>query len=90
MNKIFFRDFTNNIKLHPESWNKPCLLPRDADCGCFINAKDVVKIDSSLKVIEWISNNEVHWTHFDEIYIENPIKMLGKFYVENVKEIENE
>lgn len=86
MNKIFFRDFTNAIKLHPESWNKPCLLPRDSDCGSFINPSDITRIDSSLKVIEWKSKKVNHWTHFDEIYIANPTKILGKTYIHNVKE----
>lgn len=84
---IFFRDFSNVIKKHPESWNKPCLLPRDADCGVFINKDSIYRIDTSLKVIEWKSNNKLHWTHFDEIYITEPTKILGKEYINNVKEI---
>lgn len=90
MNKIFFRDFTNIIKKHPESWNKPCLLPRDSDCGSFISVEDIIKIDSSLKVIEWKIKEKTHWTHFDEIYITNPTEILGKVYVNNVKEVKDE
>mgnify|MGYP003343458963 CR=1 FL=1 len=85
MNKIFLRDFTKVIATHPESWNKPCILPRDADCGTFLNAQDVFKIDPSLKVIEWKTGN-VHWTHFDEIYIDKPTRLLNKLYIGNVQE----
>jgi len=87
MNTIFLRDFEKVIDKHPDSWNTPCKLPRDSDCGVYLNTKDIYKIDPSLKVIEWKADNNVYWTHFDEIYITKPTKILGKTYVENVKEI---
>ncbi len=87
MNTVFLRDFSKVIDKHPESWNKPCVLPRDADCGKFINQNYIYRIDPSLKVIEWIgSEGKTHWTHFDEIYITKPTKILGKYYINNVKE----
>lgn len=87
MNTIFLRDFTKVIEKHPESWNKPCILPRDSDCGSFLNADSIYRIDTSLKVIEWKANDKLRWTHFDEIYITKPTTILGKVYIENVKEL---
>lgn len=87
MNTIFLRDFTKVIEKHPESWNKPCILPRDSDCGSFLNADSIYRIDTSLKVIEWKANDKLCWTHFDEIYITKPTTILGKVYIENVKEL---
>lgn len=87
MNKIFFRDFVNVINKHPDSWNLPCKLPRDADCGSYINTKDITKIDQSLKVIEWVKGGKLYWTHFDEIYIDSPTKILGKTYIHNLNQI---
>lgn len=87
MKTIFFRDFNHVIAKHPESWNKPCLLPRDADCGSYINPKKIFKIDPSLRVIEWKHENISYWTHFDEIFITKPTKILDKTYINNVVEI---
>lgn len=87
MNTVFLRDFSTVIKKHPDCWNKPCSLPRDEDCGCFLDSNSIFRIDTSLKVIEWKTNNKLHWTHFDEIYITKPTKLLGKVYIENLKEI---
>lgn len=87
MNTVFLRDFSQVINKHPESWNKPCVLPRDLDCGNFIDYRYIFRIDSSLKVIEWLDKKgKRHWTHFDEIYITKPTKILGKYYIDNVKE----
>lgn len=87
MKKIFFRDFTNVIKKHPDSWNLPCELPRDVDCGSYLDVKSITRIDKSLKVIEWIKDGKLHWTHFDEIYVSSPTKILGKTYIHNLNEI---
>lgn len=87
MNTIFLRDFTSVIKKHPDSWNKPCTLPRDSDCGSYLSSESICKIDSSLKVIEWTKNGIIHWTHFNEIFISKPTKLLGKTYINNLKEI---
>ena len=84
---IFLRDFTQVIQKHPDSWNKPCKLPRDLDCGKYLDAKNIYKIDPTLKVIEWKENNNIHWTHFDEIYITQPTKLLGKKYINNLEEV---
>lgn len=87
MNTVFLRDFSRVIQKHPDSWNKPCLLPRDADCGTYIDKKSIFRVDSTMKVIEWKVNGNKHWTHFDEIYISSPTKILNKTYVGNVKEV---
>ena len=88
MNKIFFRDFVNLINKHPDTWNLPCKLPRDGDCGSYINTKDITRIDPVMRVIEWTGKDKIsHWTHFDEIYVSSPTKILGKTYVDNLKEI---
>lgn len=87
MNTIFLRDFTSVIKKHPDSWNTPCVLPRDSDCGSYLNPESICKIDSSLKVIEWNVNGSIHWTHFDEIYITKPTKILNKTYIKNLIEL---
>lgn len=87
MKTVFLRDYTQVINKHPDSWNTPCKLPRDSDCGIYLDANTIFKIDSSMKVIEWKNGKDIHWTHFDEIYITQPTKILGKEYIENVKEI---
>ena len=88
MSKIFFRDFVNLINKHPDTWNTPCELPRDADCGSYIDVKTITRIDNNMKVIEWNDENDsFHWTHFDEIYISKPTKILGKTYINNLKEV---
>lgn len=88
MKLIFCRDLYNIINKHPESWNLPCKLPRDADCGFYINPKDVIKIDNSLKVIEWIDDNSLKWIHFNEVFIAKPTNVLGEKYVNNMEKIE--
>lgn len=88
MNTVFLRDFTEVIKKHPESWNKPCLLPRDIDCGKYIDDTSICRLDFSLKVIEWKENDVLHWTHFDEIYITKPTKILGKLYIKNIEKLD--
>lgn len=87
MNTIFLRDFNRVIEKHPDTWNKPCLFPRDADCGKFLDKNSIFRIDSSLKVIEWKVKGKNHWTHFDEVYITSPTNILGKTYTENIKEV---
>lgn len=88
MNKIFFRDFTNVISKHPDTWNQPCKLPRDADCGSYIDVKSIVRIDPIMKVIEWKGKDSIlYWTHFDEIYVSSPTEILGKTYVNNLNEV---
>lgn len=87
MKTIFLRDYKQVINKHPESWNTPCKLPRDSDCGVYLNAKDISRIDPTMKVIEWKNGKDINWTHFDEVYITQPTKILGKTYKENVKEI---
>lgn len=84
---IFLRDLTTVIKKHPDSWNKPCKLPRDLDCGKYLDSRKVYRIDPVMKVIEWKENNSTHWTHFDEVYITKPTNLLGKKYIANLKEI---
>lgn len=87
MKTIFLRDFKQVITKHPESWNLPCRLPRDSDCGNYLNPSSIYKVDFSLKVIEWKSNGINHFTHFDEVYITEPTKILNNFYIENVKQV---
>lgn len=87
MKTIFLRDYTQIINKHPESWNLPCKLPRDLDCGKYLDTDSIFRIDPSMKVIEWKINNKLYWTHFDEIYIIKPTIILGKKYIENVREI---
>lgn len=84
---MFLRDYTQIINKHPTSWNTPCLLPRDADCGKYLDTKSIYRVDPTLKVIEWKIDGINHWTHFDEIYITKPTTLLGKRYIGNVKEI---
>ena len=84
---IFLRDFSTVIKKHPDSWNTPCKLPRDLDCGKYLDSCKISRIDSTMKVIEWKESNGIHWTHFDEIYITKPTNLLGKQYIGNLKEI---
>lgn len=87
MKTVFLRDYKQVINKHPDSWNAPCILPRDSDCGKYLDSQAIFKIDPTLNVIEWKEGNKVYWTHFDEIYITQPTKILDKTYVENVKEI---
>lgn len=83
---IFLRDYKQVINKHPDSWNTPCELPRDSDCGEYLDAKSISRIDPNLKVIEWKIQDKLYWTHFDEVYITKPTKILGKEYIANVKE----
>jgi len=87
MKTVFLRDYKQVINKHPKSWNLPCSLPRDLDCGEYINEASISKIDTSLHTIEWKVNNETYWTHFDEVYIVKPTKILGKTYIHNFKEV---
>lgn len=87
MKTIFLRDYKQVINKHPTSWDTPCKLPRDLDCGEYLDTNTISRIDVTLKVIEWKVNNINYWTHFDEIYITRPTKILGKTYKGNVKEI---
>lgn len=87
MKTIFLRDYTQVINKHPTSWNSPCTLPRDSDCGKYLSTESISRIDPSLKVIEWKENDKCHWTHFNEIYITHPTKILGKTYKNNVDEL---
>lgn len=84
---IFLRDYKQIINKHPDTWNTPCILPRDSDCGEYLDIKSIFRIDPSLKVIEWKIQDKLYWTHFDEVYISKPTKILGKTYKGNVKEI---
>ena len=91
MNTIFLRDFEKVIDKHPDSWNTPCKLPRDSDCGVYLNTKDIHKIDPSLKVIEWKVDNfyKIYKNQIDQInpkdifnYLDSPyfiIKDKKKF-----------
>jgi len=87
MKTIFLRDYTQVINKHPDSWNTPCKLPRDSDCGEYLDTSMISRIDPSMKVIEWNINNQHKWTHFNEVYITEATKILGKTYIKNVKEI---
>ena len=84
---IFIRDFSTVIKKHPDTWNMPCKLPRDLDCGKYIDSDLIYRVDSVLKTIEWKENNKNHWIHFDEVYITKPTNLLGKKYIANLEEI---
>ena len=87
MKTVFLRDYTQVINKHPDSWNTPCVLPRDSNCGKYLDASAIYRIDPTLNIIEWKENDKSHWTHFNEIYITRPTKILGKTYIKNVKEI---
>lgn len=87
MKTIFLRDYKQVINKHPDSWNTPCVLPRDFDCGEYLDTKTISRIDHVMKVIEWKDGDKTQWTHFNEVYITQPTKILGKTYKENVKEI---
>lgn len=87
MKTIFLRDYTQVINKHPDSWNTPCKLPRDSDCGEYLDTTAISRVDKSMKIIEWKIKDKLYWTHFDEVYITQPTKILDKTYVENVKEI---
>lgn len=85
---IFLRDFETVVDKHPESWNKPCVLPRDLDCGRFLTDVVFTRVDTGLNVLEWIENGKECWAHFNEIYIQEPTEILGKIYVNNVERVE--
>lgn len=87
MKTIFLRDYQHVINKHPDSWNTPCLLPRDSDCGKYLDAKTISRVDPTMKVIEWKEGDKLCWTHFNEVYITKPTKILNKIYIKNVKEI---
>jgi hypothetical protein len=87
MKTVFLRDYKQVINKHPKSWNTPCVLPRDSDCGEYLDTRSISRIDNTMKVVEWKVNGKLRWTHFNEIYITKPTKILGKSYKENVKEI---
>lgn len=87
MKTIFLRDYKQLIKKHPDTWNTPCVLPRDLDCGEYLDSNMVFRIDPSLKVIEWKNGDTCCWAHFDEIFITEPTKILNKIYEKNVEEL---
>lgn len=88
--KIFIRSAENLIAAHPTTWNLPCELPRDSDCGIWIDVDQIRCIDKSLNTITW-SGEAIEgrrWAHFTSVFVPEPTTVLGEVYCGNFSVIE--
>lgn len=70
---------------HPESWNAPCELPRDKDCGEYIDCKYITQVNHGLKTVSWKINGQEYWATFNEIWLKRKTKILDQKYINNME-----